>query len=312
MTTPGYIRLHKNGELKRRAEQALLLLNPCRLCPRECGVDRTRGEKGYCNTGRLARVASFSPHFGEEDPLVGRNGSGTIFISSCNLLCTFCQNFEISHGNEGMEVTPPQMASMMMELARAGCHNINIVTSSHVVPQLLEALVEAVPQGLDVPLIYNTGGYDRVETLKLLDGVFDIYMPDFKFWRGDSAQRCCHAPDYPEIALEAIREMHRQVGLLSLDEQGIATGGLLVRHLVLPGQVAGTSEIMKALAREISPHTYVNVMDQYRPCGEVLGDPILGRRLTPTEFREAMEGAKSAGLDRLDPRVRGRLFFRLP
>jgi putative pyruvate formate lyase activating enzyme len=310
MTNPGYIGLYQRGELQERARQALLLLSPCRLCPRECGVDRTSGEKGCCNTGRRAKVASYSAHFGEEGSLVGRNGSGTIFISSCNLLCTFCQNFEISHGNEGVEVEPSRMASMMMELARDGCHNINFVTPSHVVPQLLEGLILAVEQGLDVPLVFNTGGYDKVETLRLLDGVFDLYMPDFKFREGDAAARYCRAGDYPKVALDAIREMHRQVGPLSVDGRGIAFRGLLVRHLVMPGQTSGTREVMKLLATEISTETYVNVMDQYRPCGKALGDPVIGRSITADEFRSALEDAKAAGLHRLDPRERWRILFR--
>ncbi len=310
MATPGYIHLYESGELQERARQALLLLSPCRLCLRECGVDRTRVEKGYCNTARRAKVASCSPHFGEEGPLVGQNGSGTIFLSSCNLVCTFCQNFEISHGNEGVEVEPFQLASMMMELVKGGCHNINFVTPSHVVPQLLEGLILAVEQGLDVPLVFNTGGYDRVETLRLLEGVFDIYMPDFKFWEGDAAARYCSAGDYPKVASEAVREMHRQVGALSVDSRGIATRGLLIRHLVMPGQISGTREVMHFLANEVSTETYVNVIDQYIPWGKALGFPGIGLRITAEEFRSALEDAKGAGLHRLDPRERWRIVFR--
>jgi putative pyruvate formate lyase activating enzyme len=302
MTEPSYIRSYQTGQLRAVAEKSIGLLESCALCPRACGVDRLKGEKGFCNTGRRARVASYNAHFGEESPLVGRYGSGTVFISSCNLLCGFCQNFEISHQNEGMDVGPDQLAEMMIRLAEAGCHNINFVTPSHVVPQLLEALMEAVPQGLNVPLVYNSGGYDKVETLRLLEGVFDIYMPDFKFWETRWAERYCGAPDYTKAASAAIREMHRQVGDLVLDSRGIAVKGLLVRHLVMPEDVGGTAKVLEFLAGEISPDTYVNVMDQYRPCGKVHDDEFIGRRLTPQEFREAMTSAKGAGLRRLDSR----------
>jgi len=305
-----YLKLYRNGELSGRLERAISMMEACRLCPRQCGVNRLEGETGICRTGRKAKVASFNAHFGEEGPLVGRYGSGTIFISSCNLLCTFCQNYEISHLAEGTEVEPEQIAAMMVHLAERGCHNINFVTPSHVVPQILEALVPAIEQGLDVPLVYNSGGYDSAETLRLLDGVFDVYMPDFKFWDGTYADRFCKAPDYREVAVEAIKEMHRQVGDLVLDEEGIAVKGLLVRHLVMPMQVAGTREIMEFLAKEISPDTYVNVMDQYHPCGDADKDPSINRRLTSREYRDAVDAAKKAGLTRLDPRERPRILFR--
>jgi len=308
---PGYVGLFKTGELARRIEAGLGMMESCRLCPRRCGVNRLAGETGYCRTGRTARVASYNAHFGEEAPLVGRRGSGTIFVSSCNLLCSFCQNAEISHGNEGVDVTPRQMASMMLDLAAMGCHNINIVTPTHVVPMLLEALAAAVPQGLSLPLVYNCGGYESVETLRLIEGVVDIYMPDFKFWDPQWAERFCQADDYPECAREALHEMHRQVGDLVLDETGIARKGLLVRHLVMPNNVAGTAEIMRFLAREISPDTYVNVMDQYRPCWEARKDPLIDRRLTAAEFSAALDAAHAAGLHRLDRRERPRIFFGL-
>jgi putative pyruvate formate lyase activating enzyme len=286
------------------------MMETCSLCPRACGVNRLEGETGYCRTGRNAKVASFNAHFGEEGPLVGRYGSGTIFISSCNLLCIFCQNYDISHLAEGTEVEPEQVAAMMLHLAEMGCHNINFVTPSHVIPQIIEALVPAIEQGLEVPLVFNSGGYDSKETLQLLDGIFDIYMPDFKFWDGKWADRFCNAPNYREVATEAIKEMHRQVGDLVLDKEGIAVKGLLVRHLVMPEQVAGTREIMEFLAREISPNTYVNVMDQYRPCGSADKDEFINRRLTSREYRNAVDATKRAGLTRLDPRERPRLVFR--
>jgi len=308
---PSYIKLKREGRLRERIELGLALMESCRVCPRACGVNRLEGEKGFCKTGRKARVASHNAHFGEESPLVGRHGSGTIFMSSCNLLCSFCQNFEISHQREGVDVTPKQLAAMMVALAENGCHNINFVTPTHVVPQILEALPFAIDEGLRIPLVYNSGGYDSKETLKILDGIFDIYMPDFKFWSAEWADRYCQAPDYGEVAVAAIREMHRQVGDLVLDENEVATRGLLVRHLVMPSNTAGTEAIMAFVANEISPNTYINVMDQYRPCGHAHKDAFINRRLTAREFREALDAAKRAGLKRFDPRDRIRLVFGL-
>jgi putative pyruvate formate lyase activating enzyme len=304
MSHASYRILHEKGLLKDRAIRAVKLLEDCRLCPRECGKDRIRGEAGFCRTGRHARIASYGPHFGEEEPLVGPHGSGTIFFSSCNLLCTFCQNFDISHGNKGTEAGPSLLAGMMLDLAERGCHNINFVTPSHVVPQILEALVMAVDAGLDIPLVYNTGGYDKAGTLELLDGVFDIYMPDFKFWDKEPATAFCSAPDYRETACMAIREMHRQVGDLTMDEHGIARRGLLVRHLVMPGGLAGTEEIMNFLAESISCNSYVNVMDQYHPCHRAGKDPRISRRITVAEYGEALDDARQAGIHRLDSRAR--------
>jgi putative pyruvate formate lyase activating enzyme len=249
-------------------------------------------------------VASYNPHFGEEDPLVGTNGSGTIFFTNCNLLCVFCQNWEISHLGEGSEVDSKTLAGMMLQLQRMGCHNINFVTPTHVVPQILDGLTYAVEGGLDVPLVYNTGGYDAVETLRLLDGIFDIYMPDFKFWDPEMAGRYLKAADYPEKAREAIREMHRQVGDLVLDENGIALRGVLLRHLVMPGGVAGTREIMRFIAGEISPDTYVNIMDQYRPCGNAAKYSPLDRCITHDEFEGALKAAREEGIGRFDRRSR--------
>jgi putative pyruvate formate lyase activating enzyme len=300
MRKPAYLELYQKGELLDRAVQAVESLRECRLCPRRCGVNRPAGEMGFCRTGRKARVASYHAHFGEEAPLVGSGGSGTIFISSCNLCCTFCQNYETSHLMEGMEVTPEQLAGMMLQLAGQGCHNINFVTPSHVVPQILEALILAAERGLTVPLVYNSGGYDSVSTLKLLEGVFDIYMPDFKFWDSRWANRYCAAPDYRDCATAAIKEMHRQVGDLQIDRRGIAVRGLLVRHLVMPNGVAGTREILGFLANEVSRHTYVNVMAQYHPCGKAHTDENTQRGLTLMEYQEALEFAAEAGLTRLD------------
>jgi putative pyruvate formate lyase activating enzyme len=301
---PAYISKHKDGTLASRIAQALDALKCCELCPRRCRVDRIAGETGVCKTGRTAVVASFAPHFGEEGPLVGRFGSGTIFFSNCNLNCTFCQNFDISRGQEGSATTASQLAGIMIELQNQGVHNINVVSPSHVVPQILEALPEAIDSGLNIPLVYNSGGYDSVETLRLLDGIIDIYMPDIKFSSDIPALFYCAAPDYPQVSRAAIREMHRQVGDLQLDSRGRAVRGLLVRHLVLPDGLAGTQAVMRFLADEISPATYVNIMDQYRPCGEIEQFKELQRRITPEEYEEALAAARAAGLSRLDSRER--------
>ena len=301
---PSYLRLYEEGLLEERIKKARELLSGCRVCPRECGVNRLEGETGVCSTGARAEVSSYSPHFGEESPLVGDHGSGTIFFTHCNLLCLFCQNYDISHEGQGHEVTPDVLARLMLDLARQGCHNINFVTPTHVVPQILEALPLAVEAGLDLPLVYNCGGYDSVETLRLLDGIFDIYMPDFKFWDNDLGERYCGVEDYLERTKEAFLEMHRQVGDLELDNNGLAVRGLLVRHLVMPGDLKGTREICRFLAEKISPDTYVNIMGQYRPCGRASEFPEIARSLSNEELKEARRLAREAGLSRLDqPRL---------
>jgi putative pyruvate formate lyase activating enzyme len=274
-------------------------------------VDRLHDEKGICRTGRRAIVASFHAHHGEESPLVGRFGSGAIFFSYCNLLCSFCQNFEISHLGEGAEIEAEDLAAIMLELQQRGCHNINLVTPTHVAPQILEALLVAVDKGLSIPLVYNTSGYERVETLQLLRGIVDIYMPDFKFWDEQWAKRYCSAPDYREAAAQALKEMYFQVGDLVVDSNGIAERGLLVRHLVMPHGVSGTKEVMEFLAKEISPHTYLNVMDQYRPCGTAYQDEYINRRISGKEYSEALQWARDAGLKRLDQRQELHLLFRI-
>lgn len=299
---PAYLDLYEKGTLADRAARAQAVLKNCRLCPRECQVDRTADEKGYCRTGAMAVVSSYSPHFGEEDPLVGAKGSGTIFFTHCNLLCLFCQNYDISHLGEGRKVASDRLVKIMLNLQEMGCHNINFVTPSHVVAQILAALPLAIEEGLRLPLVYNTGGYDSVETLKLLDGVIDIYMPDLKFMDGEAAQRYCRARDYPEKAQAVIKEMHRQVGDLIINMQGIAERGLLVRHLVMPGGLAGTREAMRFLAREISPSTYVNIMPQYRPCGQAFELSPLNRRVSSAEYEEAVDMAREEGIQRLDRR----------
>lgn len=297
-----YLQAYEDGRLQQRIRRALQWMRRCTLCPRFCRVNRLSGEKGHCRTGRHAVVASYGPHFGEEKPLVGKRGSGTIFFSHCNLFCIFCQNYDISHGGEGTKVEAGQIAAIMLSLQESGCHNINFVTPSHVIPQILEALPAAIEGGLRVPLVYNSGGYDRVSALRLLDGIVDIYMPDFKFWDPSVAKDLSAAPDYPERAREAVKEMHRQVGDLACDARGVASRGLLVRHLVMPEELSGTPSILRFIAQAISPNSYVNVMDQYHPCGEALRHPKLRRRITQDEFQEALKAAREAGLSRLDER----------
>lgn len=311
---PRYLATWRSGELARRAERAVAELAKCRVCPRDCDVDRTRDELGLCNVGRLARVASHFAHFGEEDCLRGWAGSGTIFFSFCNLRCKFCQNWETSQDGIGDEVTPERLAAMMIELQDTGCHNVNFVTPEHVVPQLLEGLVIACERGLRVPLVYNTSAYDSLASLALLDGVVDIFMPDFKYWDAKSSAKILGAKDYPAVARAVIAEMHRQVGDLVIDDEGLARSGLLVRHLVMPDGLGDSAEILKWL-RELSPATYVNVMDQYRPEGAVLRTPDkfpqLARITSQREYRTVLAIAHDHGL-RVDQRkphrkLRGRL-----
>ena len=301
---PNYLKLYRDGTLEQRIHDALALLKSCELCPRRCKVNRIEGDKGVCRTGRHAMVSSSGPHFGEEAVLTGRFGSGTIFFTWCNLLCCFCQNSDISHEGQGEEVSAEVLADMMINLQSGGVHNINFVSPSHVVPQILEALPLAIQKGLNIPLVYNTGGYDLAESLRLLDGVIDIYMPDYKFSQDIPALLYCKAPDYPEVVKSALREMHRQVGDLEMDKNNRAVRGLLVRHLVMPDGLAGTRQAMKFIADEISHRTYVNIMDQYHPCGEADKFPELNRRITPEEYEEALQATRDAGLTRLDNRQR--------
>ncbi len=307
--TPRYLLTHRRSRLQAKALQAKALLSECTLCPRRCRVNRNAGERGICRTGSRAAVASHNAHFGEEAPLVGQNGSGTLFFTHCNLLCNFCQNFDISHQGEGHEITPEQLARIMLDLQAAGCHNINFVTPTHVVAQILSALVIAADNGLKVPLVYNSSGYDSVHTLKILEGVIDIYMPDFKFWDSGVADLTCQAPDYPEVARHAITEMHRQVGDLVIDASGIAASGLLVRHLVLPQDLAGTGKIMGFIAGQLSPDTYVNVMPQYRPCGRAAQVESLARATTDKEYAAALTATRNAGILRLDRRRRTLMIY---
>jgi len=301
---PAYIETFQKGLLKEKIKKAHKMLAACVLCPRRCKVDRLSGETGVCKTGEQAYVSSYNAHFGEEAPLVGKHGSGTIFFTHCNLLCIFCQNYDISHQGHGQEVSTEQLASIMLYLQNAGCHNINFVTPSHVVPQILAAVEIAADMGLSVPLVYNSGGYDSTHTLKLLEGVVDIYMPDFKFWDPEIAKQACDAEDYPEMARQALIEMHRQVGDLVTDEAGIAQRGLLLRHLVLPNRLAGTRQAMQFIAKKISTNTYVNIMPQYRPCGRADEIKELSVHLSQKDFTTALEEAIEEGIERHDSRRR--------
>jgi putative pyruvate formate lyase activating enzyme len=296
---PAYLALHGTGELRARIAIARTLTAECRLCPRECGARRLQGEVGVCGVAGDAVVSSHGAHFGEEAPLVGRRGSGTIFLARCNLQCVFCQNFEISQGGEGRRMSPDQLARIMLDLQRLGCHNINLVTPTHQVFQILQALPIAIAGGLHLPLVYNCGGYESLEALRLLDGVVDLYLPDFKYADAAVARRYSGVSDYPAVAQAAIREMHRQVGDLAVDERGVARRGVLVRHLVLPGGLAGTEAVVRFLAG-ISPDTYLNIMGQYRPCYRAHADPLLARRPTADELERALRLARAAGLWRLD------------
>jgi putative pyruvate formate lyase activating enzyme len=301
---PAYLRLYESGELQRRVERARRLLESCTACPRNCRVDRLADKFAVCKTGRHAIVSSYGPHHGEEDCLRGWGGSGTIFIAGCNLRCVFCQNFDISWQVRGTPAPPEKLARMMLEIQAEGCHNINFVTPEHVVPQIVEALPDAIAGGLRLPIVYNTSAYDSMESLELMDGVVDIYMPDFKYWDSENARKYSKAPDYPQVARRTIKEMFRQVGDLVMDEHGIAQRGVLIRHLVMPNDIAGTGEIMRWIAAELSPTTYVNVMPQYYPAGKVSRSEYaeINRRVLPSEYERALADAWRAGLDRLDSR----------
>lgn len=298
-TQAGYRRLLRSGELDNRVELAHARLRSCTVCPRHCTVNRIDGELGTCLVGAHACVASAGPHFGEEFPIRGWYGSGTIFFAGCNLRCLYCQNHDISHRPNGENLDPEALAAIMLELQEQGCHNINWVSPSHQVPQILEGLLFAARRGLRLPIVYNTSAYDDVDTLRLLEGIIDIYMPDLKYADAVVGRRLSKIPDYPAVARSAIKEMHRQVGDLQLDDEGLAIRGLLVRHLVLPHNLAGTADAMQFLAQEISPDTYVHIMDQYHPMAKAFEHPQLNRPVLTREVEEAMECARACGLHRL-------------
>lgn len=298
MGLPSYLMLRPD-QLSDKVLEAEEILKECTLCPRTCKVDRTSGLKGFCRTGNKPFVSSWGPHFGEERPLVGRFGSGTIFFGNCNLGCLFCQNYSISHLGEGEEISFERLADIMLLLQRDGCHNINLVTPTHQMPMILRAIQIASERGLQIPIVYNCGGYESLHSLKILEGVIDIYMPDFKYIDPEKAERYSYAKDYPEVAKSALKEMHRQVGDLIIDK-GIALRGLLVRHLVLPEGIAGTEGVVAFIAEEISKDTYINIMDQYHPCFKAFDHSPLNRRITKSEYMEALKVAIEAGLTRID------------
>lgn len=299
MSNGSYVKLLENGQLAERVEQLQAMLECCVLCPHQCEVNRLKGERGYCRTLEKAVVSAASPHFGEEPELVGRHGSGTIFFGHCNLSCVFCQNYEISQCGEGKEVDANALASFMLHLQREKCHNINLVSPGHVIPQIVVAIHIAATQGLTIPIVYNTNGYDLTDSLHMLNGIIDIYMPDLKFADDEIARRYLGVKQYATIAKAAIKEMHRQVGDLKVNSDGIAERGLLIRHLIMPENIAGTEEIMRFIAEEISKETYVNVMDQYYPAHEAHQYKELSRRITDQEYRQAIEAGNQAGLRQL-------------
>lgn len=297
---PAYRNLLDDGRLAKRVVEAYQHLSICDVCAWECPVDRRAGKQGVCRTGELARVSSYGPHYGEESPLSGTRGSGTIFFTRCNLRCQYCQNHDISQTDHGEEVEPEAISSMMLELQSQGCHNINFVSPSHVVPQILAAVLIAAQSGLRIPLVYNTGGFDSIAMLNLLDGVINIYMPDMKYSDPQIARRYSKIRNYPRINQQAVKEMHRQVGDLTVDQRGIALRGLLVRHLVLPNNLAGTREIICYLCEEVYQKTYLNIMDQYHPAYKSHHYPELDRRLSDQEYQTAVDAAIFAGMTNLD------------
>jgi putative pyruvate formate lyase activating enzyme len=296
-----YLESERSGQLAARARELFAIYKSCRLCPRQCGVNRLKGELGVCRSTSRLKIFSMHPHFGEERPLVGRGGSGTIFFSNCNLRCIFCQNWEINHRGDGQLRSDDDLARLMMSAQEMGCHNINLVTPTHYLPNIVNALRTAIARGLTVPLVYNCGGYEPVEIIRLLDGIVDIYLPDFKYMDSGLAEKYSSgAAGYAERAAEAIAEMHRQVGELAVDEKGIAVRGLIIRHLVLPNNIAGTDKFVQWVAEKLTPSTYVNIMAQYRPEHLARQHPDLSRRITNAEFSRAVDWARAAGLTRLD------------
>jgi putative pyruvate formate lyase activating enzyme len=295
---PSYIELFQKGELKHRITALQGLLKECRLCPRECGINRLNRETGYCEAGEELMISSAFPHFGEESPLVGRHGSGTIFLAHCNLKCVFCQNYDISHLGRGELISSSDTARLMVRLQQVGCHNINWVTPTHYIPQIIASLPEAIELGLRVPIVYNCSGYESIDVIRLLEGVVDIYMPDVKFMEEKCAKRFANAPDYPEVIKKVVKEMHRQVGDLVINSAGIAERGLLIRHLVMPGGTVSSGAVLQFIAEEVSIHSYVNIMDQYRPEYRADDYPEIGRRITQKEYLEAIQTAKCLRLHR--------------
>ncbi len=299
---PAYLQLRRSGELSKRAEALWAIMERCQLCPRQCGVNRLKGTSGFCRTpGAMLVISAYHPHFGEERPLVGRGGSGTIFLTHCNLRCVFCQNWTISHLGRGAEASIETFAEMMLRLQDEGCHNINIVTPTHYSPHILKALDVAAGKGLRLPIVYNTSGWERLEILAYLDGVVDIYLPDFKYWAGDMAAKfSAGAENYPEVTKAAILEMHRQVGVARPNQRGILERGLIIRHLVMPNGIGGSERVMEWIAEKLPKDTYVNIMAQYTPAHKAYDYPEISRRITGEEYQRVIRRAKEVGLTNLD------------
>jgi putative pyruvate formate lyase activating enzyme len=293
---PIYLEKLSVPELIERSKRLNELLESCAICPNQCGIDRRFDNSGLCNSTDKVIISSVSPHYGEEPPLVGRFGSGTIFFTNCNLSCEFCQNYDISHSGAGREISLDELSDSMLALQIRGCHNINLVTPTHFTPQIVSALIIAINKGLEIPIVYNCGGYESVETLKLLDGIIDIYMPDIKYSINENALKYSGVGDYWEVVQSAVREMHRQVGDLKINRSGLAQRGLLIRHLVLPNQLAGSKKVIDFIAKEISKDSYLNIMDQYRPTYRAYHYEELNRRITNTEYNEIVHYAMKIGL----------------
>ena len=296
-TYPDYLKLGKK-ELKKRIKKAYQLMENCMLCPRKCGVNRIKGEKGYCRTGIDLEISSFYSHMGEEPPISGWNGSGTIFFTHCNLRCVFCQNYPISHLGYGKKISIDRLAEIMLTLQKRGCHNINLVTPTHFTPHILAAVDKAIDKGLRIPLVYNCGGYEAMETLKLLKGVVDIYLPDIKYGSSREAKKYSNAPDYFEVAKKAVKEMYEQVGELQLSREGIAQRGLIIRHLVLPNNLAKTDKVLSFIKNELSPHIHISIMNQYFPAYKAINIEDLNRKVTDKEYRRVLNLAKKLSLER--------------
>jgi putative pyruvate formate lyase activating enzyme len=295
---PLYLEKLTLPDLKGRAQKLTELLKDCRICPNECEIDRIQGEKGLCNSDNDVIISSLGPHFGEEPPLVGFMGSGTIFFTNCNLACEYCQNYDTSHYGAGQKINIDHLAEAMLNLQNRGCHNINLVTPTHFTPQIVSSLISAIERGLEIPLVYNCGGYESIETLQLLENIVDIYMPDIKYSSNNNALKYSGIKNYWEIVKEAIKEMYRQVGNLKITKRGIARRGLLVRHLVLPNDIAGSKNIIDFISNEISPETYLNIMDQYRPTFKANQHTTLNRYITDQEYKEVVEYARSKGISK--------------
>ena len=295
---PSYIEAYNSGNLDKVAEKTFKMLESCSICPRRCKVNRLKDEKGFCKTGLKPKVYNFMAHHGEEPPISGENGSGTIFFSNCNMACVYCQNYEFSQVGEGREVDFEELADFMLQLQQMNCHNINLVTPTHVLPQIINALKIAVSKGLTIPLVYNTGGYELAEIIKLLAGIVDIYLPDMRYVDNAAAIKYSNAPDYPEYNQEALREMHRQVGIAKFDKENIIKRGLIIRHLVLPDNISGTDKVMRFIGDELSADTYISLMSQYFPCYKAGQFTEISRRITPEEYTEAKRIMQRYGLNK--------------